>query len=153
MRTLRPVVVSTVLFLACLLPRFSFAAPSDACKVLTTDQVTAAMGAKMKAGEPPLLGKGCNWTQAANAFAPSLSLAITTSERFNMVKKANSPGQTITPLQGFGDDSFLVSSDVTTAIYVRKGNDAFNLSIPRSMDKNHATTVLKTLAGKALTSF
>lgn len=71
---------------------------------------------------------------------------------FDLGKNASAQGQKVMPAPAIGDEAFFVSSDATTALYVRKGGSVFNFSMSGSVDRSRAMEA-EALAKDALSKF
>ena len=91
---------------------------ADACSLLTTAQVTAAMGTPVK---PPTPGpKNCVWSAVNGKGNTYLSLRDTTGyDKFKST--AQMTGQLV-PVSGLGDDAFFVGEGNDPTLYVKKGS-------------------------------
>jgi hypothetical protein len=130
-------------------PRVMAAPPSDACGLLTAEQVGDALGAKMGAGKyvSPGFTKTCTWT------APGLilTLMLQNAEAFQAGKAAPMPSE-VTPASGLGDDAYYLAVGNIIGLLVKKGTVAFKVTVYSSslpMDKKQQME--KTLAQQVLT--
>jgi hypothetical protein len=145
-----------VLCAAALLGPAAFAAQpvSGPCTLLTTAQVSSALGVSVGAGAP-IATTGCAWT--APKFMTTLSLLD--AGRWEQMK-APTPGMTKTPVAGLGDDAFYtvlgerIGSDGMATLTVRKGGTAYVFKVYTkrrtvleqvSIEKSLAADVLATL--------
>jgi hypothetical protein len=121
--------------------RAAYAAPpSDACSLLTSAQVTAALGASVAAGESLVPGRAtvCGWEVAGqhsmNRQRVVLSIytrigSLTPLERFNNAKTPMA-GIEKEPASGVGDDAiFVTTPGFGTGLIFRKGDGAFDLRV------------------------
>ena len=102
----------------------ALAAPADACALLSTAQVGAALGVLVNAGKSTLPGS-CQWEQPGKAGASllKLSLNFANKDRWKLAASAPQPGVTITPVSGLGDDAFYYSrGNQLTTLSVKKGD-------------------------------
>jgi hypothetical protein len=110
------------------------APPSDACSMLTNDQVSAALGGSVGAGKA-LANGVCQWAQAGKPGAVLLKLDVTllTPEHFARLKSVTMG--TVTKVDGLGDEAFYSYSTFTqnhttlTVLYVRKGSAAVSIRV------------------------
>jgi hypothetical protein len=108
------------------------APPTDACSLLTTEQVSAALGGAVGPGKT-LAGGVCQWTQTGKPGAALLKLDVTliTPEHFARLKSVTQG--TITKVGGLGDEAFystLTQGHTTlTVLYVKKGPSAVTIRV------------------------
>jgi len=132
----------------------AFAAPGDACELLTQTQVSAALGIPTDAGSPIARPTACQW-MGKGKFA---TLTVTQPrggkspvEQFNAGKKGML-GVTAEPVGGVGDDAYYVYFSGTTraglGLVVKKGSAAFEVRV-YGFDLDKAKPVAKTLAQDA----
>ena len=129
------------------------AAPSDACALLTAAQVSAALGAPVKAGEPitPTDHKVCTW---AGGKAGWVTLMLQTAEKFDAARRqapALAGAVSVTSVSGLGDGAMFVGMGDNTGLVVKKGGVSFKVAVYQhtTIDKKQAAE--KTLAAQALT--
>ena len=127
------------------IPGVSRAAP-DPCKLLTSTQVTAALGATFAAGEP-IGTTGCSWTSAKPHVIVTVSLWP--PEGWDRLKSPL-PGTSITPAGGIGDDAFYATLAQYTMLYVKKGKIVFLVKVYGVQDQAKQMSAEKTLALEAL---
>jgi hypothetical protein len=108
------------------------AAPADPCTLLTTEQVSAALGGAVGPAKP--LGTGvCQWTQQGKPGDVLLKLDVNlvTPERFTRLKTVTIG--TVTTVGGLGDDAFY--STITqgrttlTTLNIKKGTAAVTIRV------------------------
>jgi hypothetical protein len=102
------------------------APPKVACSLLTTAQVTAALGDPVGVGKP-MTKQACQWSQQRKGGDDLLKLevSLTTIERYNRFKTATSA--TVTTVGDLGDDAFYstqTANNMQTALCIRKGETA-----------------------------
>jgi len=122
----------------------SAAAP---CSLLTSAQVTAAVGVPVGAAQP-IANTGCSWT------APHMivTLSLWDGSKWDRMKTPV-PGMNRTPLAGLGDDAFYTTmgpADKQIAtLSVKKGSTAYLIKVygPNATDQ---MSMEKTLAGNVL---
>ena len=112
----------------------SFTQTSDACSLLTTAEVSAALEIKSLPGKFAFAGspKACIWSDTPEASLDSrrVTLSITSSTvAFNNMK--SSPRITIEPASGIGDEAFyaLAGPHETPILQIRKGTSVLALRI------------------------
>lgn len=106
--------------------------PADACSLLTTEQVSAALGGSVGPGKA--LTKGvCQWTQLGKPGDALLKLDITliTPEHFTRLKTVTVG--TVANVSGLGDEAFystLTQGHTTLAtLNVKKGSSAVTIRV------------------------
>jgi hypothetical protein len=102
------------------------AAPKKvACSLVTTEQVTAALGSAVGVGKP-MTDKACQWSQLGKGGdLLKLEVSLTTIDRYNKFKTASSA--TITTVSDLGDDAYYstqTGKDVQVALVIKKGETA-----------------------------
>jgi hypothetical protein len=126
----------------------------DACTLLTTAQVSAALGTTVDAGKPVVASSPrlCGWAPPAGPQigGKKLTVLLMTAKSFetsktpvNNVEKA--------PLSGVGDDAiYITSGGLGTALNVKKGNSAFQVRVggfkteqEKEIEKSLALEILK----------
>jgi hypothetical protein len=120
------------------------AAPPDPCSLLTTAEVSDALGIAVTAGQPanPTL---CAWA----AGGKRLTLLITDDQHFAGAKKAGTlPGVTFETVSGVGDEALLTTTGEFASIMVRKGAAYFMLRV-YGFPLDQAKAKEKTLAADA----
>lgn len=126
-----------------------------ACSLVTTEQVTAALGSAVGVGKP-MTDKACQWTQSAKGADPlKLEVSLTTIDRYNKFKTASSA--TITAVTDLGDEAYYstqAGKDAQVALVIRKGETAVIVHVfggskavaeYQSMEKAIATALLPAL--------
>jgi hypothetical protein len=148
-------IASTIAFASvALIAPAAFAAPGDACALLTQAQVSAALGIPTEAGSPIFKPTACQW-MGKGKFA---TLTITQPragkspvEQFDAGKKGM-VGVTAEPVGGVGDDAYYVYFSGTTraglGLVVKKGSATFEVRV-YGFDLDKAKPVAKTLAQNA----
>ena len=107
-------------------PVTGIAAPKKvACSLVTTKQVTAALGSAVGVGKP-MTDKACQWSQPGKGGdLLKLEVSLTTIDRYNQFKTASSA--TITTVGDLGDDAYYstqTGKDVQVALVIKKGETA-----------------------------
>ena len=104
----------------------------DACALLTTAQVSAALGTAVEAGKPIAPNvKSCGWAPPGGPKidAKKVTVTLITLKSFDAGK---TPVQGIekTPLSGVGDDAvYITTPGFGTGLNVKKGNSAFQVRV------------------------
>jgi hypothetical protein len=130
-------------------PGVMAAPPSDACALLTAEQVGAALGAKMGAGKyvSPGFTKTCTW----NAPGVIVTLMLQNAKAFQAGKAAPVPSE-VTPASGLGDDAYYLAVGNIVGLIVKKGTAAFKVTIYNSsLPMETKQQIEKTLAQQVLT--
>ena len=155
LRTTITRIIGTVLVL-CSGPALLAAAPlpMDACTLLTLDQISTTLDAKLVAGEhiAPNNTQLCGWSEPGGATIANkrVTLSITNPQRFE-IGKTPIKGIDKTPVSGIGDDAFYTTaSGLGTTLSVKKGNFCFNLSVKGNLPLDKVKAMEKTLAEDAL---
>jgi hypothetical protein len=129
-------------------------APDDACKLLTQAQVSAALATSMDAGVRVLSSspRMCGWSEPGGATIANKRVTLTLSTtRAHDAGKQPYEGITKTPVGGIGDDAYYVTaSGLGTALNVKKGVEAFSLSVKGKFTVDQVKAMEKTLALEAL---
>jgi len=123
----------------------SAAAP---CSLLTSAQVTAAVGVSVGAAQP-IANTGCSWT------APHMMVTVSLWDGNKWDKmKTPVPGMNRTSVSGLGDDAFYTTMGSApdkqfATLSVKKGSTAYVIKVygPSVMDQ---MSMEKTLAGNVL---
>lgn len=105
---------------------------SNACSLVTTSQVSAALGGDVAAGEAAV-PKKCRWKQKQTGPAGLVAdLDLWDPKTVESAKAtATLTHTTIIPVTGLGDDAFYLSRTQVQSeiLYVRKGSRAFSIHI------------------------
>ena len=113
-------------------PNTSAAPVTDSCSVLTTNEISAALGVPIDPGKHTLATSDimCNWSQtgASGATAQRLVLNFTAVDAY-LREKAAIGNVVVTPAPGIGVVAFTVSSQFGTSLFVRKGSSAVSFAI------------------------
>lgn len=132
------------------------AAPvDDACAILTTAQVSAAIGVAAGDGTYviPTFKKTCTWTVANSAGGIRfVTLNLQGVDQFAGGKGGMNAAY-LTPVGGIGDDAYYLGAGSTEGLFVKKGQRAFKLAVyttlplekKRAMEKELAQQVLAKL--------
>jgi hypothetical protein len=121
------------------------------CSLLTSAQVTAAVGVSVGAAQP-IAGTGCSWT------APHMIVTVSLwdGSKWNQMKTP-APGMNRTAVSGLGDDAFYTtigpgSGKQFVTLSVKKGGTAYLIKVygppvtdQMSMEKALAGNVLSKL--------
>jgi hypothetical protein len=123
------------------------AAP-EPCKLLTPQQVSAAVGMHLAAGSA-IGSTGCDWAGPAGSKV-RVTLALWPGSGWAKMK-APLPHITKTPLSGVGDDAFYAVMGPFTSLSVEKGDTAFILKVYGIPDSQQQLAIEKTLAASVIT--
>lgn len=130
----------------------TFAAPTDACSLLTQDQVSTILGVKVGAGKSSL-AKICEWTAEGQSGPKAIKVTVTiqTPPAFAYAKAPAANGITKTPVSGVGDDAISgTMPNVATTLTVKKGDFYFAVHIYPYSDGDDIKTKEKNIALKIL---
>ena len=126
------------------------AAPPAPCSLLTTAEVSAALGAAAGEGKA-VTPKLCQW--AANGGWQKVALTLSDAHRFAYAKMpVNSPSITKTPVSGVGDEAvYGTTAGQAASITVKKGDSYFSVSlmgVPMSKAQVAATQLAQEVLAK-----
>lgn len=128
-----------------------------ACSLLTTDEVTAAVGTPAKDGQIALkMDSICAWDLGDDSSG-AVMLSLQTAQQFDVLKQGLSTsqveGMALEAVSGIGDDAFFQLSErgpVGAALFVMKGNstphNAFWLSVTAPLGKEFSLDEQKSRA-------
>jgi hypothetical protein len=107
------------------------ATPSDACAMLTAQQLSSALGAVVGPGQPTMPNSTifCSWSEQGvpTAGARNVSVLLMTTKSFES-SKTPLQGLTKTPVSGLGDDAFFTERPGTvSSLSVKKGDSYFQI--------------------------
>lgn len=128
------------------------APPTEACTVLTTAQVSSAMGTSVGDGTyiMPTFKKTCTWSISTGG---SVTLQLQSLDFFNAGKGSLAAAER-TPTSGVGDEAYYLGVGSTTGLVVRKGSGAFKVSVYSSnLSLDQRKAIEKALAQQALAKF
>jgi hypothetical protein len=129
----------------------------DACTLLNSSQVSAALGATVEAGKPVVASNPqlCGWAPSGGPQigGKKLTVQLLTAKSFDMGK---TPVNNVVkaPLSGVGDDAIYIISPrgLGTSLNVKKGNSAFQVRVggftteqEKEIEKSLALEILKKL--------
>jgi hypothetical protein len=128
-------------------------APGDPCSLLTTEQVSAALGTQVEAGKA-VGPKMCQWlvpNQPNSLAGKKVAVTLQDMRGFNYAKMpVNDSRITKTPVSGIGDEAVQGTTvGKVTTLSVRKGDSAFTVHVTgfpveqaQSMEKSLALQIL-----------
>jgi hypothetical protein len=133
-------------------PTVLAATPTDACAVLTTAQVSSALGSTVGEGTwiSPEFKETCTWTIPTGG---AVTFHLQTLQFFQAGQGALASGERASA-SGIGDEAYYLGLGSTVGLAVRKGNASFKVSVYSSdltLDKRKA--IEKALAQQALAKF
>lgn len=130
---------------------------TDACALLTSAQVSAAVGFPVAEGAhvTPTFLKTCTWTGSNSTGVQSVTINLQTAMFFDGAKKqaslATAAGAVVKPA-GVGDDSFYLIEGTQVVLWVKKGTSAFKVAvykqIPVDQKENMEITLAKEVVPK-----
>jgi hypothetical protein len=146
---------AALLFATCLgfvfgVPRLGLAAPADPCSLLTSAQVSAALGVSVGPGQTTG-GRICRWAERgarAGRGSPALVLTMQDAKAFDFAKSPSKSANLVkAPAAGIGDDAVFNTIGVVAAtLTVKKGDTYFELHVygfPVDQTRNMETTLAK----------
>jgi hypothetical protein len=124
--------------------------PGDACALLTSAQVGAALGVPVAAGTyvTPTFKKTCTWN-ASTAGGGYVTLMLQEVGGFESGKQLGQMGSTnmsVTSLGGVGDDAYYLAVRDQVGLIVKKGNVAFKVAVYAHIPIESKQAKEKTLA-------
>jgi hypothetical protein len=126
-------------------------AATDACALITPEQVSAVVGAKVGTGTNPAPGftKTCTWVTKGII----VTLMLETAEAFQKQKAMPLAGMEVTPASGVGDDAFYGALSSNVSLFAKKGSTAFKATvyssaIPMDKKKDLEKTLAQQVVGK-----
>jgi hypothetical protein len=122
------------------------ASPVDPCSLLTTAQVSSAIGGAAQAGKP-IYTTGCSWSSTSPKAMVTIS--FDNLGTYASLKDANSPMIVKTTISGVGDDAFFKSLGAWTTLTVKKGDAYFVVRVYGFPDPAKQKEIEKTLATEA----
>jgi hypothetical protein len=145
------VLSAIILFTAGAAPAFA-GPPKDACSVLSSADVSAALGAEAGNGTyvMPNFKETCTWTLASGG---TVTLELQTLTFFN-AGKGGLASMERTPAGGIGDEAYYIGVGPTVALAVKRGDGAFKVAVySRSLGLAERKEFEKVLAEKAISKF
>lgn len=130
------------------------APPADACSLLTSAQVSAALGVSVGTGQrlvptSPLI---CGWEQTGASSADSKKV-MASIIRIDQFAHEKTPLQGITETQaaGIGDEAhYMTTPGFGTGLSVKKGNYAFKIRVNGGLSLDQIEAIEKKLARDVL---
>jgi hypothetical protein len=123
--------------------------PDDACSLLTTAQVSTALGAPVGAGTyiTPTFKKTCTWTATTNGGG-TVTVNLQSIAQYEGGRKLASYGNSVSSnsIAGIGDDAYYVGTDKLVGLVVKKGDVAFKVAVYAHLPIDEQRAVEKALA-------
>jgi hypothetical protein len=116
--------------------------PPAPCALLTVDEVSAALGAKVNAGDP-IATTGCSWTVPNPHTIVTVSLWPSDAFAAMKLPLANI---TKTSVSGVGDEAVLTNVSNFISLSVKKGSVVFIVKVYGVPDVTKQATIEETLA-------
>jgi hypothetical protein len=120
----------------------------DACALVTQAQVTSAAGATFGAGQP-IGTTGCQWSTDPKAKAGRVTVTLSIWEEKFFPKKST-PGITIKPVSGIGDDAVSSTLGDLASLFVKKGKSTLMLRVYGLHDTAKQEQIERSVAEAAL---
>jgi hypothetical protein len=144
----------TAFFAFALSVPFAYAAPGNACSLLTPAQIKSAIAADVGAGNVAS-AKLCSWSPSAPASSDVKSITLllySDTNAFEPGKHMPAPA-VVTPVSGIGDDAFFLAVGDQVGLIVKKGSGAFKVAVyarvplekKEAMEKSLATLIVAQL--------
>jgi hypothetical protein len=144
------VVLSILMCGAAWVPAANAALPGDACALLTSAQIGAALGVPVAAGAyvTPTFKKTCTWnaTTAAGGYVTLMLQDVGGFEGGKKLGQMASTNISITSISGVGDDAYYLAVGDQVGLIVKKGNSAFKVAVYAHMPIESKQAKEKTLA-------
>lgn len=118
----------------------------DPCSLLTTAQVSSAIGGAAQAGKP-INTTGCSWSSTSPKAMVTISFDNLTT--YEHLRAASSPVVVKTPISGVGDDAFYNTMGPMTTLTVKRGTTYFVVRVYGVPDVAKQKEIEKTLATEA----
>jgi hypothetical protein len=144
--------VNLVSALAVSVARPASAQPAhDPCALLTPQQVSAAAGSTVGAGQS-IGTAGCQWSTPDDPSARSVKVMVTLSllDERAFPRSAPSPGFVLTTVRGVGDDAVFTTVGPFTSFAVKKGGSTFVVRVYGVRDPARQQAIEKSLASDVL---
>ncbi|MGB7266154.1 MAG: hypothetical protein WBC92_11625 [Terracidiphilus sp.] len=122
---------------------------SDACTLLSTAQITSAIGISVGTGvwTAPTFKTTCSWNAAGSGW---ITLMITNPDAFQSARLPSKGSIVDTTVSSLGDDAYYLAVGENIGLFVKKGTFVFKIAIygQESLDQKRAME--KTLARQIL---
>lgn len=130
------------------------ASDDDACSLVTTDQVSAAVKTAVSAGTyvMPTFKKTCTWTvtHPVNAGVKIVTLSFEKPEMFASGLKSHTPGYSTSQVAGIGDGAYFLTVANFVSLHVTKGGVALKVAVYAQLPPDQIQAMEKALAGNAV---
>jgi hypothetical protein len=145
-------------FLSCAAAMPSAAlADTDACTVLTPDQIGAAVGVAVAAGKhvTPTFVRTCTWTASGSSDVKFVTLYMQTAAAYDGGKQMASQmalagkGAAVKPVS-VGDDGYYFVAGDQVGLLVKKGSASFKVAVYAKLPLDRKEAMELTLAKEAL---
>jgi hypothetical protein len=118
----------------------------DPCSLLTTAQVSSAIGGAAQPGRP-INKTGCSWSSTTpNAM---VTISFDNLGTYASMKAGRSPVVTKTPVSGVGEDAFYSTMGSMTTLTVKKGDTYFVVRVYGVTDQAKQKGIERTLGAEA----
>jgi hypothetical protein len=118
--------------------------PPEPCKMLTQEQISAATGAQINAGQS--IGTTCSWSGKPKII---VSLWYPTPAIWEGLLHSSAPVEK-TAVSGLGDLAFFNTLGGLTSLGIKKGNTNFVIKVYGIPDPSKQMSIEKSLAGNVL---
>lgn len=149
-------VIALLIFGAAATPLANAAPPDDACSLLTSAQVGAALGVPVGAGTyvTPTFKKTCTWN-AATSGGGIVTLNLQSLDQYEAAKKSASYGNSVaaTSIGGLGDEAYYFGTDALVSLIAKKGSVAIKVAVYAHIPVEKRQAAEKTLASQVLSQF
>jgi hypothetical protein len=123
------------------------AAPAvDPCSLLTTAQVSSAIGGAAQPGQP-INKTGCSWSSTSPKAMVTIS--FDNLGTYASMKAGHSPVVSKTSVSGVGEDAYYSTMGPTTTLTVKKGDTYFVVRVYGFPDPAKQKEIEKTLGAQA----
>jgi hypothetical protein len=142
------IAIVQVIFAAFVTPRAVAQSSSTPCSLLTSAQVSAAVGATVGNGEP-IATTGCTWSWGH----ARTTLSLWDANKWDQMKSAALPGVTKSSVSGLGDDAFsatLGTGKQFAVLNVKKGPTVYIFKVYGVDSPSDQLSIEKTLAADTL---
>ncbi len=132
-------------------------ADTDACTLLTAQQVGAAVGVSVSGGQhvTPTYVKTCTWTASGNSDVKTVTLYLQTAAAYDGGKDmagrmaVASHAAAMKPA-GVGDDGYYFVTGTQVGLLVKKGSNSFKVTVYATLPVEKKEAMELTLARQVL---
>ncbi len=130
----------------------AIAAPSDACALLTTQQIATATGIAMGVGThvTPTFVKTCTWVSSGDNPHEIATLSFQDPQAFSAGRIPMVKSITVAPASGIGDGAYYVVVGNLVTLMVKKGNVVLKAALYAEIPLDKIKTIEKAMALQAL---